>query len=319
MKKKIGILTSGGDAPGMNDAIVAAIRSGYKAGFEMYVIYDGYKGLYEGNIQKVDRDFAKDKISRGGTCIKTARLPEFTNIEVRRVAVKNLREHGIDALIVIGGDGSYQGALALTKMGINCIGLPGTIDNDIASSEYSIGFDTALNTVIKCIDQIADTSSSHHRCAVVQIMGNKCGDLTLFAGLACYADIILTRDHTMSEDEIVTILKEKKKKNQDYALVCVAEKFMDAIELTKVIQENTGWDTRFSLLGALQRGGEPTAMERVRAIEMADYAIKLLQLNIGGVCVGVKNDQPVFYPIEKALEMENNKHEEMYVIHDDIF
>ena len=193
MIKKIGILTSGGDAPGMNSALIGAIRSGINANKEMYVIYDGYKGLIEGKIQKVNKDTFKDKMNQGGTVIKTARLPEFKELSVRQKAVEILRKEGIDALIVIGGDGSYMGAKKLTELGINCIGLPGTIDNDIASTDYTIGFDTALNTVVNEIDNIVDTSSSHHRCAVVEIMGNRCADLTLYAGIATNADIILSK------------------------------------------------------------------------------------------------------------------------------
>ncbi len=318
MIKKIGILTSGGDAPGMNDALVGAIRTGINLGKEMYVIYDGYRGLIEKKFVKVDKDFAKDKISCGGTVIKTARLPEFKNIEVREEAVKNLKEEGIDALVVIGGDGSYMGAKRLTEMGINCVGLPGTIDNDIASSDYTIGFDTALNTVVNEIDNIIDTSSSHYRCAVVEIMGNHCPDLTLYAGIATNADLIITKDYQMSTDEIIDVLNKKKEAGQEYALVCVAEKLIDTVQLTKEIATRTKWDTRLTVLGHTQRGGKPSAMERVNAMYMANYAIKLLDQNIGGVCVGLRNNKPTHLPIEEALELENDKHLELYKVHDDL-
>lgn len=318
MIKKIGILTSGGDAPGMNDALIGAIRSGINSGKEMYVVYDGYRGLINHKFFKVDKNFAKDKIACGGTVIKTARLPEFKEQATRELAVKALKEEGIDALIVIGGDGSYMGAKRLTEMGINCVGLPGTIDNDIASSDYTIGFDTALNTVVSEIDNIVDTSSSHYRCAVVEIMGNNCPDLTLYSGIATNADIIITKDHNPSEEEIIETLKKKKEENQEYALVCVAEKLLDTAKLAKTIMEKTGWDTRLTVLGHTQRGGRPTAMERVNAIYMADYAIKLLDKGIGGVCVGLRNNKPAHFPIEEALALENDKHLDLYRLHDDI-
>ena len=318
MIKKIGILTSGGDAPGMNDALIGAIRSGINSGKEMYVVYDGYRGLINHKFFKVDKNFAKDKIACGGTVIKTARLPEFKEQATRELAVKALKEEGIDALIVVGGDGSYMGAKRLTEMGINCVGLPGTIDNDIASSDYTIGFDTALNTVVSEIDNIVDTSSSHYRCAVVEIMGNNCPDLTLYSGIATNADIIITKDHNPSEEEIIETLNKKKEENQEYALVCVAEKLLDTAKLAKTIMEKTGWDTRLTVLGHTQRGGRPTAMERVNAIYMADYAIKLLDKGIGGVCVGLRNNKPTHFPIEEALALENDKHLDLYRLHDDI-
>lgn len=318
MIKKIGILTSGGDAPGMNSALIGAIRSGINANKEMYVIYDGYKGLIEGKIQKVNKDTFKDKMNQGGTVIKTARLPEFKELSVRQKAVEILRKEGIDALIVIGGDGSYMGAKKLTELGINCIGLPGTIDNDIASTDYTIGFDTALNTVVNEIDNIVDTSSSHHRCAVVEIMGNRCADLTLYAGIATNADIILTKDHPFTTDEVIETLNRKKKEDQDYALVLVSEKFMDTNGLVEEIKKRTTWDTRLTVLGHTQRGGKPSAMERVNAVYMADYAIKLLNEGKGGMCVGIRNSKPVAYPIEEALKLENNLHKELYKLHDDV-
>ena len=214
MVKKIGILTSGGDAPGMNAALVGAIRTGYKLGKEMYVVYDGYKGLIENNFVKVKPDFAEDKMSHGGTVIKTKRLPEFKEESVRQQAVDNLKKEGIEALIVIGGDGSYMGAKRLTEMGINCVGLPGTIDNDIASSDFTIGFDTSLNNICAAIDKISETMSSHNRCCVVEIMGNNCPDLTLYASIACNADYMITIDRPYDEKDLMNTLKAKKAAGQ---------------------------------------------------------------------------------------------------------
>ena len=192
MIHKIGVLTSGGDAPGMNCAIRAVVRAGLRYGLEVYGVMDGYKGLVENDIHLMDRHSVSDIVNRGGTILGTARLREFKEESVRQIAVNNLRERGIDALIVIGGDGSYMGAKKLTEMGINCVGLPGTIDNDIASTDYTIGFDTCLNTIIDCVDKIRDTTTSHQRCAVIEVMGNHCGDLALFSGLAEGAEMIIT-------------------------------------------------------------------------------------------------------------------------------
>lgn len=316
MINKIGILTSGGDSPGMNDAIVGAIRSGINLNKEMYVVYDGYKGLVENNIVKVDKNFGRDSLCRGGTIIKSARLPEFKNDEVQYKAIENLKKLGIDALIVVGGDGSYMGAKKLTEKGINCVGLPGTIDNDIASTEITIGFDTALNTVVDAIDSIVETSSSHHRCAVVEIMGNHCPDLTLYGGIATNADFILTSDYFEGEDKLIEELKELKKTNPDHVLICVAEKLVDTKELTERIINEVGFDTRLTVLGHIQRGGDPSAMERVSALRMGSYAVQLLDQGIGGVCIGNDGNKLVYRDIYDALKMPRDKKEDLYKVHE---
>lgn len=316
MIKKIGILTSGGDAPGMNDALIGAIRTGISLNKEMYVIYDGYKGLINKRFKKVNREFGLDYLAKGGTMIKTARLPEFKEESVRKEAVKILKEEGIDALIVIGGDGSYIGAKKLTDLGINCIGLPGTIDNDIASTDYTIGFDTCLNTVVDAIDKIKDTLSSHNRCGVVEIMGNNCPDLTLYAGIATDADFIITRDHNIDKNDIFDELIKMKADNKDHVTILVAEKLMDVKAFAREIQEVTSWDTRATVLGHIQRGGTPSAMERVNAIRMGSYAIELLEEGIGGVCVGIVNNQLSYKDIDEALLLPRNKHMELYELHD---
>lgn len=316
MIKKIGILTSGGDAPGMNDALFGAIRTGYKLGKEMYVVYEGYKGILERNFVKVSPDFANEYISRGGTIIKSARFPEFKDESVRKEAVKILKEEGIDALIVIGGDGSYKGAKLLTGLGINCVGLPGTIDNDIVSTDYTIGFDTCLNTVVEAIDKIDETMSSHNRCGVVEIMGNHCPDLTLYAGIATGADIVLTKDNNSNIDNAIATLKKLKEEKADHAMVLVAEKLIDVNALVKRISEETGWDTRATVLGHIQRGGTPSAMERVNAIRMGSYAVSLLDQGIGGVCVGIVDNKLAYHDIDEALELPRNKHLDLYEIHD---
>ncbi len=312
MIKKIGILTSGGDAPGMNAALVGAIRTGYKLGKEMYVVYDGYKGLIENNFKKVDPHFAEDKMAHGGTVIKTARLPEFKEEKVRQKAVENLKKEGIEALIVIGGDGSYMGAKKLTEMGINCVGLPGTIDNDIASSDFTIGFDTSLNNICDAIDKIVETMSSHNRCVVVEIMGNNCPDLTVYAGIACNADYMITIDRPFNEKDLMNTLKARKATGQDHVLILVAEKILDVNALAKKIAVETGWDARADVLGYIQRGGTPSAMERFNAVRMGSYAVELLDQGIGGVCVGLVDNKLRYYDIIESFDLPRNKHEDLY-------
>ena len=312
MVKKIGILTSGGDAPGMNAAIVGAIRTGYKLGKEMYVVIGGYKGLVENNIHKVDINFGENAVRRGGTLIKSARLPEFKEESVRQIAIDNLKKEGIEALIVIGGDGSYMGAKKLSEAGINCVALPGTIDNDISSTDFTIGFDTALNNICECIDKITETMSSHNRCVVIQVMGNKCPDLTLYAGIATNADYILTVDRPLNEEELIQGLIEKKKNGQDHVIILVAEKLLNVSELVKLIAKKTGWDTREDVLGYVQRGGDPSAMERFNSVRMGSYAIELLDQGIGGVCVGIIDNKLTYTDIYEALSLQRNKHEDLY-------
>lgn len=317
MVKKIGILTSGGDAPGMNGAVIGAIKTGIALDKEMYVVYDGYKGLIENNFKKVDASFIEDKLSSGGTVIKTARLPEFKEESVRKVAVENLKKEGIEALIVIGGDGSYMGAKKLSEMGINCVGLPGTIDNDIASSDITIGFDTALNTVVEAVDRIRDTMTSHNRCAVIEIMGNNCPDLTIYGAIACDADEVFTIDHPLTDKEaLFKKMDEKKKSGQEAYIIMVAEKLLDVEALAKEISSSTLWEARHTILGHIQRGGKPTAMERVNAIRMGAYAVELLEKGIGGVCVGFENNELRHIDIYEALELPRNKHMELYELHD---
>lgn len=310
MIKKIGILTSGGDAPGMNSAIRAVVRSAIAQGLEVYGINDGYKGLVENDIFPMDRSSVSDIVSRGGTILRTARLPEFKEESVRQIAVNNLRERGIDALVVIGGDGSYMGAKKLTEMGINCIGLPGTIDNDIASTDYTIGFDTAMNTGIECIDKIRDTTSSHCRCSLTEVMGNKCGDLALFCGLAVGAEMILTQDHPMCDEEIFESLRKMRQADpHKRVIIVVSEKlYPDIHAFGKRIQAETGFDTRANVLGHVQRGGSPSAFDRVLAARMGAYAVDCLLEGKGGRCIGLVANKIVDYDILEALALPRDKH-----------
>lgn len=305
MIKKIGVLTSGGDAPGMNAAIAGVIKSAIARGIEAYAIMDGYKGLVNNNIKKVDLLLAQDITNRGGTILGSARLPEFKELSVRKKGVENLKKHGIDALVVIGGDGSYMGAEKLTEMGINCVGIPGTIDNDIASSDYTIGFATALDTVINSIDNIRDTIQSHNRCSVIEIMGNACGDLTLYSAIATGAEVISTSQSKLEKLEILKQVELLFKKGKRSVIVLISEKMYDftAQELATEIQEFTGYDTRANVLGHIQRGGKPSGMDRYLATEMGNKAVEELFSGSGGICIGLKNNSLAVYPIKEALQI----------------
>ncbi len=308
MVKKIAVLTSGGDAPGMNACVRAVIRACLAHKIEPYVIYDGYKGLLEKRIVKVDKKFTQDIINRGGTVILTARLPEFKNVELQKRAIEILKEMGIDGLIGIGGDGTYRGLLGLSKLGFPVIGIPGTIDNDIASTDKTIGFDTALNTICECIDKLKDTSSSHQRCSVVEVMGRHCGDLAIFSGIAEAAELTITFDHRVPDSVIFEKLKTMHDKEKSHAIVIVSENLLDVNEFAKEIEENTGFETRAEVLGRLQRGGTPTAEDRILASRFGAAAVELLANDISGRVVGIKKNAIVDIPINQALEMERDIH-----------
>lgn len=312
MIQKIGVLTSGGDSPGMNCAIRAVVRAGLSYGLEVYGIMDGYRGLVDDDMFLMNRSSVSDIVNRGGTILQTARLREFKEESVRQIAVNNLKKRGIDALVVIGGDGSYMGAKKLTEMGINCVGLPGTIDNDIASTDYTIGFDTCLNTIVECVDKIRDTTESHQRCAVIEVMGNHCGDLALFSGLAEGAEMIITPDHPIPEDEIIDSLKKLHDSKKKRAIVIVSEKmYPDIHAFAAKIGENTGFECRAEVLGRVQRGGAPSAFDRILAARMGAYAVDCLLDGKGGICVGLINNKIVDYDIYEALQLPRDKHVSM--------
>jgi 6-phosphofructokinase 1 len=320
MIKKIGVLTSGGDAPGMNAAIRGVVRTALSADIEVYGIYDGYHGLHADNIKKLDRSSVSDVINRGGTFLGSARFPEFRDIEVRQQAIKNLEKHGIEALVVIGGDGSYMGAKKLTEMGYPCIGLPGTIDNDIAGTDYTIGYLTALNTVIDSIDRLRDTSSSHQRISIVEIMGRHCGDLTLMASIAGGCEYIITPEQPWSKEELIESLQSGIAKGKKHAIITLTELMMDANDLAKDIEQATGRETRATVLGHIQRGGRPTAFDRVLASRMGNYAVHLLMEGHGGRCVGIQKDSLVHHDIIDAIEnMKRPIRTDLYKVADELF
>lgn len=303
MGKRIGILTSGGDAPGMNAAIRAVTRAALYEGFEVFAIFEGYKGLVEGKVEQIDRNFVSETINRGGTILRTSRLPSFTEIAVQEQAVAVLKQHRISTLVAIGGDGTYQGAMALTKLGVHCICLPGTIDNDINCTDYTIGFDTALNTIVSSIDKIRDTSSSHQRCSIIEVMGRFCGDLALSSGFASGAEQIISSEKPLSDEEIIERVLDSKHHNKRHEIIIISERLKDVNLLAKTIEKATGMETRATVLGHLQRGGVPTAFDRVLASRMGAAAIDAILQNEGDCCVCLVNNKITFVPIAEALQM----------------
>jgi 6-phosphofructokinase 1 len=299
--EKLAVLTSGGDSPGMNAAIRAVVRTGLVNKFETFVVYDGYKGLYEDRIDKVDHLFVSEIIHRGGTIIGTARLPEFLKLAVQKKAAKNLKAKGIHNLVVIGGDGSYKGALALSKFGINVVCLPGTIDNDIVSTDFTIGFDTALNTAVEAIDKLRDTSTSHQRISIVEVMGRDCGDLALFAGAATGAELILTAERKISKTEIIKILAKQRKKGKKHGIVVVSENLLNLDELAKYIENQLKVEVRTTVLGHVQRGGYPSASDRVLATRMGVRAVEALIEKIPTSCIGIIANEVEVFDLKEAL------------------
>ena len=314
MVKKIAVLTSGGDAPGMNACLRAVIRAGLYQGKDMYVIYDGLRGLVEGQIKQVNKDFTQDIINRGGTIIRSARLPEFKDPVVVEKAAQQLKDFEIDALVGIGGDGTFRGLNDLAKHGIKVVGIPGTIDNDVGSTEQTIGFSTALNTICECVDKLKDTSGSHQRCSLIEVMGRHCGDLAMYAALAEGAEGVICVEHPLKEDVLFRKLRKMKAQNKSHAIIIVSENLLDIKELAKKIEEKTGFDTRTEVLGRLQRGGSPSAEDRVLAARMGAKSIELL---LNDECdsriIGVKGGQIVDLPIEEAVNM---KHEHTHGLRD---
>ncbi|CAM9109646.1 MAG: 6-phosphofructokinase [Mycoplasmatales bacterium] len=309
MIKKIAVLTSGGDAPGMNNAVRAVVKHAQARGIEPFLVIEGYKGLVENNIIPASETNVDKQYRNGGTFIYSARLPEFADIKVREIAVKNLKDRGIEAVIVIGGDGSYMGAKKLTEMGINCIGIPGTIDNDIASSETTIGFDTALNTVVESVDRIRDTMRSHNRVAIVEVMGRHCPDLTVFGGIAARAEAVVTSENIFSTQDFVDVVKKTQEIGKRSVIIMVAELTYgidgrpSLEEIAKEVEKQTGKVTRVSVLAHQQRGGIPTAMERVWATRMGVHAVELLTNGIGGRVVGNKGDEITDFEIMESFNM----------------
>ena len=308
---RIGVLTSGGDAPGMNATIRAVVRAAIQSGDTIFGIYDGYRGLVEGKMMEFTRKDVSEIIARGGTILGTARLPEFKYETVRELAVKQLERNDIEALVTIGGDGTYTGALKLHEMGIKTIGVPGTIDNDIASTDFTIGFSTALNTACEAIDKLRDTSSSHQRCSIIEVMGRHCGDLALYSGICCGAEYIITNETGLDKEKLLKDLKQNRLAGRKHAIVVMSENITDVHALAKEIEEYSGYECRATVLGYIQRGGSPTPEDRLLAARLGEYAVDLLHEGITGVAVGVRKNELTYTPIEEALAMQNEPSEEL--------
>lgn len=310
--KKIGVLTSGGDSPGMNAAVRAVVRKAIYHNIEVYGVYGGYSGLMSGNIKKLDLGSVGDIIHRGGTVLHSARSEEFKTREGQQKGIDQMNKHGIEGLVVIGGDGSYRGAKALTEHGFPCVGVPGTIDNDIPGTQYTIGFDTALNTVIDAIDKIRDTATSHERTFIIEVMGRDAGDIALCAGLAGGAETILIPEAGYSMDEIAERLKKGHERGKKHSIIVVAEGVCSGVEFAKQIKETTNFDTRVSVLGHMQRGGSPTAFDRVLASRLGAYAVELILEGKGGRAVGIQNNKLVDHDIIEILDREHTLDLDLY-------
>ena len=303
--KTIGVLTSGGDAPGMNAAIREVVRKAIGNGVKVKGIKKGYQGLLNEEIVDMERRDVSETIQRGGTVLGTARCPEFKLEEVQERAADICRKHGIEGMVVIGGDGSYRGAQALARKGINTIGVPGTIDLDIACTEYTIGFDTAVNTAMEAIDKVRDTSTSHERCSIIEVMGRDAGYLALWCGIANGAErILLPEEHGYDESAIVADIQECRKRGKKNYIIINAEGIGGSIEMAERIEEATGMETRATIIGHMQRGGSPTCKDRVYASIMGAMAVNLLIEGKTNRVVGYKHGQYVDFDINEALGMQ---------------
>ena len=302
--KTIGVLTSGGDAPGMNAAVRAVVRTGLHKGFRMIGIQRGYNGLLNGECFEMNLRSVSNIIQAGGTILYTARCLEFKTKEGQDKGAAKCRELGIDALVVIGGDGSYRGARELAHRGIPMIGLPGTIDNDIACTDYTIGFDTALNTAVEAIDRLRDTSESHDRCSVVEVMGHGAGHLALYASVACGGTACWVNEIGFDVDrDVIEKINSSIRTGKHNFIVIVSEGITDVHHLARYIEEKTGVESRATVLGHIQRGGTPTARDRIIASQMGCYAVHLLEQGIGNRVVIQKNAKIIDYDILEALTM----------------
>ena len=303
--RKIGILTSGGDAPGMNAAVRAAVRTAIFHEMEIYGIQHGYEGLLNGDIKEMNVSSVSDILQRGGTILRTARCERFMTAEGHKHACDMLENFEIEALVVIGGDGSYRGALELSKHGITVIGVPGTIDNDLGYTDFTIGFDTAVNTVLGAISNIRDTSSSHERTTVIEVMGRHCGDIALHAGLTGGAEHILIPEEEVNINALCRKIIQGRKRGKLHSIIVKAEGIeMPSQELADIIKDRTGLETKIVVLGYIQRGGSPTARDRMLASRMGYRAVELIKEgHVTSRAIGVRGDEIVDFDLAEALEM----------------
>ncbi|MCX7715177.1 MAG: 6-phosphofructokinase [Clostridia bacterium] len=310
--KTIGVLTSGGDAPGMNAAIRAVVRVGAYHGIRVMGIRKGYNGLITGDMVEMNARSVSETLQRGGTILQTARCLEFKEPEGVKKGVEIARVFGLDGLIVIGGDGSFRGAKDLCAMGLPTIAMPGTIDNDIDCSEYTVGFDTALNTVKDAIDKIRDTATSHERCSLIEVMGRNAGHIAIHAGIACGAEVILVPEHEFDFDEdVLRPILESKSRGKKHSIIIVAEGVGGVVEMAKQIEKITGIESRATILGHVQRGGSPTVRDRVIASQMGAMAVELLLEGKSNRIVCMQNSRIVDVDIEEGLAMKKELPQEL--------
>ena len=312
-QQSISVLTSGGDAPGMNAAVRAVVRSGINMGMKVYGVYRGYNGLLNGDVKEMNLRSVSEIIGNGGTMLYTARSEEFKKKEAQERAADYCRSMGISGVVVIGGDGSFRGAQALTNAGINCIGVPGTIDNDIACSEYTVGFDTAMNTAIDMVDRIRDTAQSHDRCSIVEVMGRRCGDIALQTGISAGATAILVPEVEFNiEKDVISRIINTQKTGKKHFIIVVAEGVGKVNDLAKYIEQRLGIEARATILGHVQRGGTPTVRDRVVASQMGYKAVELLNQGFGNRVVVMRDGKITDLDIDEALSMERVFDLELY-------
>lgn len=310
--KTIGILTSGGDAPGMNSAIRAAVRTALNSGLRVKGIRNGYDGLMQGDIYEMNVSSVADIIHKGGTILGTARSLEFETPEGQKRGAQILNDYGIEGLIVIGGDGSFKGAKALSDLGINTIGIPGTIDNDMGYTDFTIGFFTAIETVTDAIGKLRDTSSSHGRAVVIEVMGRNCGDLALYSGLAGGAESIIVPEHNFSISEIIDKMEHGRKRGKLHHLITLAEGVGDPYSLAKELEEKTGIETKVTILGHVQRGGSPSAVDRLLGSSMGSRAVRLLEEGKTNLALGYVDGSIIEVSIDEAVSKKSEFDERLY-------
>jgi len=310
--KSIAVLTSGGDAPGMNAAIRAVVRTALSKNIKVKGILRGFAGLLEEEFVELDSKSVSDIIQRGGTILYTARCPEFVKSEVQDQGAEIFKKHGIDGLVVIGGDGSFKGAAAMAKRGVNTVAIPGTIDLDIACTEYSIGFDSAVNTAMETIDKVRDTSTSHERCSIIEVMGRNAGYIALWCGIANGSEEILIPERDHDEERIIKTIIEKRNSGKKHYIIVNAEGIGNSEEMAKRIEEATGMQTRATIIGHAQRGGSPTTIDRVYASIMGAKAVDLLSQGASNRIVAYEKGEFIDYDIEEALAMKKDIDQYMY-------
>ena len=317
--KTIGVLTSGGDAPGMNAAIRAVVRTAIAEGLEVKGIMRGYAGLIDEEIVDLNLRSVSDIIHRGGTMLYTARCPEFKEEAGLQKAIANCRKHGIDGIVVIGGDGSYRGARDLSERGLPCVGIPGTIDNDISSTEYTIGFDTAMNTAMEMVDRLRDTAQSHERCTIVEVMGRRAGYIALHTGIAVGATAVLVPEVPFDiEKDVIRKIENTKTSDKKHFIIVVAEGVGHVDELAKEIEAKCGIESRATVLGHVQRGGSPTVRDRVIASKMGHEAVQLLKKGIGNRVVCLNKGETVDKDIFEALNEKKSYEFDLHKVAHDI-